>query len=123
MTPRIDLLVFGSREQISISAIVDTGFDGYLCLPTSVAVRLGLELVSEGLIELADGRTQKQLVFLGTVEFMEEVQPVMIYLTDSEDALIGTRLLDDCVLTIDFPRRSIELKRNPDGQPDDELPT
>ena len=122
MTPRIDLLVFGSREQISISAIVDTGFDGYLCLPTSVAVRLGLELVSEGLIELADGRTQKQLVFLGTVEFMEEVQPVMIYLTDSEDALIGTRLLDDCVLTIDFPRRSIELKRNPVGQADDEHP-
>ena len=120
MTPRVDLLVFGSREQISISAIVDTGFDGYLCLPTSVAVRLGLELVSEGLIELADGRTQKQLVFLGTVEFLDEVQPVMIYLTDSEDALIGTRLLDDCVLTIDFPRRSIELKRNPDGQADDE---
>ncbi len=122
MTPRVDLLVFGSREQISISAIVDTGFNGYLCLPTSVAVRLGLELVSEGLIELADGRTQKQLVFLGTVEFIDEVQPVMIYLTDSEDALIGTRLLDDCVLTIDFPRRSIELKRNPDGQQDDELP-
>jgi len=47
MTPTANLDVSGSRGSIRITAIIDTGFDGYVCLPTSVAVQLGLELVSQ----------------------------------------------------------------------------
>jgi predicted aspartyl protease len=34
---------------------LDTGFDGFLCLPTPVAVSLGLELIDVVSSELADG--------------------------------------------------------------------
>ena len=46
MTPTADLEIMGSRASMAIAAIIDTGFDGYVCLPTSIAVQLGLELVS-----------------------------------------------------------------------------
>ena len=37
-TPVIALQVRGSREEVTLEGIVDTGFDGFLCLPTSIAV-------------------------------------------------------------------------------------
>jgi predicted aspartyl protease len=40
---------------VTLAAIVDTGFDGDFCLPTAHEVQLGLELIGERLVELADG--------------------------------------------------------------------
>jgi clan AA aspartic protease len=111
MTPKIDINVAGTRSEVPVTAILDTGFDGYLCLPTALAVNLGLELVAEPSVELADGTMKKQLVFLGTATILSRTTPVMIYLTESDDALVGTSLLEDCVLTIDFPRESVRLRR------------
>jgi hypothetical protein len=36
-----------------------------------------------------------------------------IYLTDSEDALVGTGLLSDCRLSIDFTTSKVMLTRKP----------
>ena len=90
MTPTADLEIMGSRASMAITAIIDTGFDGYVCLPTSIAVQLGLELVSQGSVELADGTVKTELLFAGSVQFLGGTRAVQIYLTESEDALIGT---------------------------------
>ena len=46
--------------------MVDSGFDGFLCLPIEVAVGLGLELVTTIPVELADGTVnENELVFAG----------------------------------------------------------
>jgi clan AA aspartic protease len=113
MTPTVALEVRGSRGSMRITAIIDTGFDGYVCLPTSFAVQLGLELVSQGSVELADGTVKTELLFAGSVGFLGGTRPVQIYLTDSEDALIGTSLLADCRLLIDFRAGSVRLSRKP----------
>lgn len=57
LTPTAQIEVIGGRQAIELTAIVDTGFDGDLCIPTRVAVPLGLELTSELDVELADGTT------------------------------------------------------------------
>ncbi|MFQ6061959.1 MAG: hypothetical protein ACE5J9_02125, partial [Methanosarcinales archaeon] len=51
--PCIDLIVFGNRGNYPIEAIIDTGFDGDLCLPIQIAIQIGLELVSVQRFELA----------------------------------------------------------------------
>ena len=53
MTPTATVEVIGSRQTMELTAIVDTGFDGDLCIPIRVAVPLGLELVGEEFVELA----------------------------------------------------------------------
>jgi hypothetical protein len=60
---------------------------------------------------LADGAQKDTLVFAGTVDFLNRQREVAIYLTDSDEALVGTRLLSDCQLTIDFPMGKVLIAR------------
>lgn len=113
MTPMVDLKVVGSRGPVSVTAILDTGFDDHLCLPTRLAVTLGLVLIGKETVELADGTQKQELVFSGSVQFLGRTRKVRIFLTDSEDALVGTELLADCRLTIDFPTGKVKLTRKP----------
>ncbi len=103
MTPTAQIEVIGSRQTVTLTAIVDTGFDGDFCLPTRHAVQLGLELIGEQIVELADGTRRKELIFAGSVRFLGETREVKLMLTNSEDALIGTRLVNHYRVSIDFP--------------------
>ena len=56
---------------------------------------------------------RRQVLFAGSVQFLGETHAVPIYLTDSDDALIGTSLLADCRLLVDFPAAAVRLTRKP----------
>lgn len=103
--------VAGARRSIHLSALIDTGFDGYLCLPIGIAVSLGLELVAQGTVEYADGRTELELEFSGQVTLLAETRTVRITLTRSDEALVGTDLLRGCTLFIDFDTGEYRLQR------------
>jgi clan AA aspartic protease len=109
MTPMADVEVAGLKGSKVIHAIIDTGFDGFLCLPVETAVKLGLELAGRDVIELADGTEKDELFFKGFVRFLGRKRRVKIYLTQSEDALIGTELLSRSRLLIDFPKELVRL--------------
>lgn len=111
MTPTAQATAIGGRNTIEITAIVDTGFDGDLCLPTRLAVPLGLELIGEQHIELADGTQRYELVFSGSVRLFGETRVVEVLLTKSEDALLGTHLLDHYRVSIEFPGGRVKHRR------------
>lgn len=113
MTPTVNLEARGLRGRVPVTALIDTGFSGYLCLPTHLAVGLGLELTGETNVELADGTVKRLFLFSGAVKFLGKTRKVHISLTDSRDALIGTALLADCRLSIDFPTGNVRLERKP----------
>jgi clan AA aspartic protease len=116
MTPTFDIEVIGSRGSILVSALVDTGFNGELCLPVNLAITLGFELIDQVFVEFADGRRERQLVFSGTVRFLDEERPVDLFVTDSDDTLIGTELLADCTLFVDFTTGETRIeKKEPVG--------
>jgi predicted aspartyl protease len=108
--PVVGITVVGSRGSATAEAILDTGFDGDVCLPTQVAIQLGLELAATQLIELADGTRKRELVFAGEGVFEDELRKVEIILTEAQDTLIGSRLLADKILEIDFPKRTVEIR-------------
>ena len=108
--PIVEVTVEGSRGSIIAGAILNTGFDGDICLPTQVAIQLGLELVAIQLIELADGTRKRELVFTGKGIFGDQVQTVEIILTEARDTLMGTRLLAEKILEIDFAKRTLEIR-------------
>jgi len=107
--PRVETSVKGSRASALVQAVVDTGFDGEICLPTSLAIQLGLELRDVLSVELADGTIQEKLVFAGTVIWEKQERDVMILLTESEDTLLGIGLLRESVLEMNFPRQEIKI--------------
>ena len=108
---RAEITVIGGRQTIVIGGIVDSGFNGDLCLPTQTATQLGLELCGLQRIELADGTKKRNLIFAGEVIFDGERKWVEIFLTDSEDALIGAGLFLDHILTINYVDQIVEITR------------
>ncbi|MGQ9628238.1 MAG: hypothetical protein ACUVV0_15210 [Anaerolineae bacterium] len=105
----VEITVAGQWQEIAIKAILDTGFNGWVCLPTPIAVQLGLTLFGVQTLELADGTNKKQLTFIGEVIFGDRQEWTEIILTESQEALVGTSMLLDRVLTIDFSEKTLEI--------------
>lgn len=108
--PKIKLVVRGQKQQQAIEAVVDTGFNGHLCLPLPIAVQLGLELAGYQFVELADGSVHRDLTFAGKAIFDNQEVDAEISLTNSEDALLGTGLLQGQRLEIGFASRSLTIQ-------------
>lgn len=69
----------------------------------AVAVPLGLELIDVADSELADGTiVQDELVFAGKVLWDDEVIDAEIVLTKSNDTLIGTAMLKNSDVRLNF---------------------
>lgn len=106
-----EIAVRGLRREVVLQALVDTGFDGWVCLPLGVAIQLGLELRSVQIAELADGTEIEQLVFAGEIFFDDKWRAADTTLTGSRDAMVGTAMLLDSILTVDFVDRTVEVVR------------
>lgn len=101
-------LVSGSRL-IDNSAVIDTGFNGYLSIYKNLLERLDWYFVGYEEYELANGKRSKEEVYLGKIMFDGEGHDVFAIATDSEDMLIGTKLLKEKILMINFRLNKIEI--------------
>lgn len=109
-TPILTIKVIGKVE-MTIEGILDTGFDGFLCLPIPIAIPLGLELVDVTRMQLADGTIlEDELVFAGKVEWGSATMEVDVLLTRSEDVLIGTSFLKGCSVQLDYQKNKVYIK-------------
>ena len=92
--PVITLALQGpSGQSRDIEAVVDTGFNGFLTLPTALVSELGLPFVSIGRATLADGSEIAYEVY-GVVVLWDE-HPIHVE-ADAADTtpLVGMLLLD-----------------------------
>ena len=94
-----------------VSAVVDTGFSGTLCLAERYSELLDLEFKFIERYELANGEVIAKDVFRGQIIFDGREQEVELIFTASQDTLIGASLLQNHKLTIDYPIRTVQLKR------------
>ena len=87
-------------ESETLRAAVDTGFDGFLALPSSVMTRLGLPFQGLADLMLADGSAVILAVFEATVIW--HGRAVSVSAIEGEGgALVGMRLLQGSRLTTD----------------------
>jgi len=113
-TPVSELKIRGSRQARTVEGILDTGFNGFLCLPISLAVPLGLELIDVITSELADGTiVEDELVFAGQAEWDGAFMHIRILLTKSEDILIGTDFFQGYRVQLDHPAGTVRIEKAP----------
>jgi clan AA aspartic protease len=113
-TPIITLNVHGAREKMTVEGILDTGFDGFLCLPIPLALTLGLELIDVMRTELADGTVvEDDLVFAGQAEWDGTMIHIDILLTRSVDVLIGTAFLKGYIVQLDYNASTVRIEKAP----------
>ena len=90
-------------------AIVDTGFNGYLSVPQKLADRSGWYFLGYEEYEIATGEKVRQKVYLGKIIFDGKEMESYILTSKSRDVLIGTKLLKDRVLTVNFKLRKVRI--------------
>lgn len=89
------------RAAVEIKCVVDTGFEGFLTLPLAVVSDLGLPYIAPIDANLADNSRIATNVHQGIV-LCNGVERAIPVLAMGRRPLIGTALLEDYHLSIDF---------------------
>ncbi|HEY3245441.1 MAG TPA: clan AA aspartic protease [Phycisphaerae bacterium] len=89
-----------ARQPLSVEAVVDTGFDGFLSMPPSTIGSLALVQIAEVFAELANGEEAPTRVFEAEAEWDGRAVPIEVAEFDCEP-LLGMRLLAGYHLGID----------------------
>jgi predicted aspartyl protease len=93
--PVVQIAVSGAfHNSTNFTAIVDTGFSGFLLLPILDAFPVGLILRGTTRITLADGSAQTKLTCLGEIHFDGESKTGLIIIENqATDVLVGMDFL------------------------------
>lgn len=108
--PVVEITVSGIEKTVTFPALIDTGFDGYLSLPLSLALPLGLKLTYHTSITLADGSVKEELLFEAKVKLNGRWQEAPVFINRGSLALLGTKLLGKSKILLDFPNQKIQIQ-------------
>ena len=92
-------------------ATVDTGFNGDLELPAALRASVNARYLGTFPFALAGGQTIQEDVYLVEFPFDGEVVRARATFVADNQILIGTRLLRDYRLQVNFVTRTVELER------------
>jgi clan AA aspartic protease len=97
----LNLPLRGPKGETEITAIVDTGYDGFLTLPLSIITSLMLPRMSPQPVTLGDGRTRMSALYEAEIEWDGQFIGIEV-LCLAGDALLGTGLLKHYRFGADF---------------------
>ena len=101
LEPVVTLGLIASDGQIhEVDVVLDSGFDGSLCLPGAIIRRLGFPLYDEFVSTLADGRRVRVQGYDGEVLWHGRQRSVLV-LEAEGSSLLGMNLLWRNRVTID----------------------
>lgn len=99
--PRLQLSLSGQDGRLSIEFIIDTGFEGELCLPPALASRLQTLTSASRLVRLADGTLRNRPYCDVILNWQGEVRRTEVLIMEG-NPLLGVELLADCLLQIEM---------------------
>jgi clan AA aspartic protease len=109
---RISLRNPGAGITLELDAWIDTGFGGSLMLPTDHVTRLALLKSGEAVGGLADGSRVNFDTYGCHINWFEAERRVEALASTGRFALIGLGLLEDYILTINYPRRTVTVAQS-----------
>lgn len=99
---RMGIIIYlPGRAEIEIECVIDTGFEGFLTLPSNLVAQLQLPYIAPIDANLADNSSIVANVHQGTI-LWQGVHRAIPILAMGRRPLIGTALLEDYHLGIDF---------------------
>lgn len=110
LEPIIEIELISKEKNAKTFAIIDTGFNGYLCLAENMIDKMDLVYIGTDYFEVGTGEIVENDVFMGKIIFDDRECEVLVVLSTSADNLIGTSLLRTKTLFIDFVEGKVEIK-------------
>ncbi len=104
-----NVFVIGQEGHIPVEAVLDTGFNGMLCLPRKLQSRCELSVLGLETFELADGSVIEEVLYMGQILLNDTPYFVELTLADADQGLLGMQLLLDKVATFDLKTMRLEV--------------
>lgn len=98
-----------SSPRVSVTTWIDTAFDGHLVFSRALIEELDLEVLVETDAILADGSRVILETFVCYLDWFGESVPLQVIANDGRFPLLGTGLLENRVLHIDYARKQLTL--------------
>jgi predicted aspartyl protease len=108
--PVISIQLILRTRPAKLMAVIDTGFNGYLSVPSRLLVRSKWLAIGTEKFEIATGALVEQEIYLGEAIFDGQRAPVYSVATEARDILIGTKLLRDKTLMVNFRTRRVTVR-------------
>lgn len=108
--PVVSIQLLLRRRPTTCSAVVDTGFNGYLSVPRRLLLQGGWQAIGTEKFEIATGAIVEQEIYLGEAIFDGTQSPVYTVATEAQDILIGTKLLRGKILTVNFKTKQVTIR-------------
>jgi len=93
----------------AVTTWIDTAFDGHLVFSLSLINELGLETLAATDAILADGSKTLLETYLCYIDWFDQRIPVQVIANDGKYPLLGTGLLEQRVLHVDFASQELRL--------------
>lgn len=106
----IDIIKAPAQERVEITVWVDTAFDGFLVFPKAVIelLRLRQEAITQAV--LADGNQVMLQSFHCEINWFGERVSAQVIANEGRLPLLGTELLDQRRLVIDYAARTLVIE-------------
>jgi predicted aspartyl protease len=95
----------------TIECQVDTGFSGTLLLPETFVTAHGLPIIGSEDIRTVSVNSERALVALAGVTWLEDEFEVRVIVGQTEFALIGSEMMIDCRLEIDYAASTVIIEK------------
>ena len=95
-----------------VTTWIDTAFDGHLVLSLESIQELGLESLVETEAILADGSRVTLETFVCFVDWFGKRMPLQVIANDGRFPLLGTGLLEQRVLHVDYRMKTANARLN-----------
>ncbi len=96
-------------EYTEVTTWIDTAFDGHLVLSLGRIQELKLHSLAETEAILADGSRVTLETFLCYVDWFGNRQPLQVIANEGRYPLLGTGLLDQRVLHVDYQKKTVAI--------------
>jgi len=111
LNPKIEnVFIIGKEQWIPLETVIDTGFNDEFCLPKEYFDECDLTFYGTDRYMLANGSIVTEDIYYGEIVIDNQPITVLLSLTDDDEALIGTRLLDKKIVILNFKDYSISVE-------------
>jgi len=108
-SPRVAVSLKGKFGATRETAIIDTGYTGGVVIPLETALKIGMDKVGEGIIELADGTNKTTEIFtVGTT--INGVEKDTTALVMGNEVLVGMAAIQPFRVCVDGGTRKATLE-------------
>ncbi|MBC8233946.1 hypothetical protein H8E77_30730 [bacterium] len=111
LNPKIEnVFIIGKERWIPLETVLDTGFNDEFCLQKEYFDECDLIFYGTDRYMLANGSIVTEDIYHGEIVIDNQPITVLLSLTDDDEALIGTRLLDKKIVILNFKDYSISVE-------------